>query len=162
MADVHTYEMVAKLAQVICYREIMYTDRFSKDKQHIKTILWKITNMDMAGSCLLKIAFCFMETIHEPLQLQITFCSVKRTMNIHIHTSFIRIIILTKILIMVMAKTLRLYCEKRWNTLCRILWFCAMAYLCKLFNLLIHLTQPFCSFHNNGIMLKPPISLRGC
>jgi hypothetical protein len=41
--------------------------------------------MDMAGSCLLKIEFCFMETIHEPLQLQITFCSVKKDHE-HTHT----------------------------------------------------------------------------
>jgi hypothetical protein len=51
-------------------QNILYANRCSEDEQLLlRQFLWKIKNMNMAGSWSLKFTFCFMETTHELLHL---------------------------------------------------------------------------------------------
>jgi hypothetical protein len=47
--------------------------------------------------------------------------------------------------------------KKFWKDFLQVLFIC----LCKLFDILLYLIHLFCNWHDNGIILKPPISFHG-
>jgi hypothetical protein len=96
--------------------------------------LWKPKNMNVEGGWKLKLTFCFTETTHESLDKRSLYNKRSWTyLSVPFESLFLWIF-----KILQWSEILTLCLDRRWTTMCRILWFCAVSQLCRIRNFLLN------------------------
>jgi hypothetical protein len=118
-------------------RAVLYCDISSKDEQlWTRRCLWKTKNTNMEGGSKQNVTVCFTETTHKPLHLA-KLSSIQQNI-MDIPTSFIWITFFYEAFSRGDGVKNWSYVRTNPKALWRILCFCAVSYLCKPCELLLH------------------------